>query len=424
MSGKNRAANTGRPLRGRVGERGKPHAPDSWPRPSLALPQCKSGLPDLHKTKHNPGKPGLLGRGNGNSLPRSLLLATALLAAGTATASAQTRDDVIAAPVLRANVSVAGELVRIGDVIDNAGSFGKIAIYRAPELGTTGTLPTAQVLSVLRAHQVIGVDTRDLREISVTRLARTLQPREIELAVASALEHRYGFGDAANLSLGFDRELADIKLEAANSGAMLPASVRYEPRGNRFDVTLEIGSDSAATPARLRFTGTAIETIEAAVLTRGIERNEVIKSSDVVIERRPKGEVGADGATRDRAVGMQARRQLRAGQALRTADLAKPDLVQRDQSVTLIYETPGLYLTIRGKAQDSGTEGDVVNVLNLQSKRTVSGVVTGRGQVSVAVATPRLPAAEPSSSIGSNETETAAPVAVAAGNNSQVAPTE
>jgi len=376
----------------------------------------------LHKTKHNPGKPGLLGRGNGNSLPRSLLLATALLAAGTATASAQTRDDVIAAPVLRANVSVAGELVRIGDVIDNAGASAKIAIYRAPELGTTGTLSTAQVLSVLRAHQVIGVDTRDLREISVTRLARTLLPKEIELAVASALEHRSGLGDAANLSLTFDRDLGDIKLEAANSGAMQPASVRYEPRSNRFDVTFEIANDNVSTPARLRFTGTAIETVEAAVLARGIERNEVIKSSDLVIERRPKAEVGADGVARDRAVGMQARRQLRAGQAMRTADLAKPDLVQRDQSVTLIYETPGLYLTVRGKAQDAGTEGDVVNVLNLQSKRSVQGVVTGRGQVSVVVATPRLPSAETSSLI--EPSETAAPVAVAAGNNSQVPPTE
>ena len=46
------------------------------------------------------------------------------------------------------------------------------------------------------------------------------------------------------------------------------------------------------------------------------------------------------------------RRQLRAGQALRTADLAKPDLVQRDDNVTLIYESAGLYLTIRGKAMD------------------------------------------------------------------------
>src|SRR5258707_14606433 len=354
---------------------------------------------------------------------RSLLLATALLAATSAAARAQVRDDVIAAPVLRANVSVAGEWVRIGEVSDNAGTFGKIAIYRAPELGTTGTLSTAQVLSVLRAHQVIGVDPRDLRQISVTRLARTLPPREIELAVASALEHRNGFGDAANLSLTFDRELADIRLEASNSGALLPASVRYEPRGNRFDVTLEIGSDNVATPARLRFTGTVIETVEAAVLARCIERNEVIKSFDVVIERRPKSEVGADSAVRDRAVGMQARRQLRAGQAVRNADLAKPDLVARDQSVTLIYETPGLYLTIRGKALEGGTEGDVVNVLNLQSKRTVSGVVIGRGQVSVAVATPRLPAAETTSSI-IEPNETAAPVSVAAGNNSPAAPTE
>jgi flagella basal body P-ring formation protein FlgA len=355
---------------------------------------------------------------------RTAALATALLAVTTATASAQIRDDVIATPVLRANVAVAGDLVRIGDVIDNAGSSGKIAIYRAPDLGTTGTLSTAQVLTALRAHQVIGVDTRDVREIQVTRLARTLLPREIELAVASALEHRYGFGDAANLSLSFDRDLGDIKLEAANSGAMQPASVRFEPRGNRFDVTLEIAGDNVAAPTRLRFTGTVIETVEAAVLARGVERNEVIKSSDVVIERRPKAEVGADPASRDRAVGMQARRQLRAGQAVRIADLAKPDLVQRDQSVTLIYDSPGLYLTVRGKAQDSGTEGDVVNVLNLQSKRTVAGVVTGRGQVSIAVATPRLPAAETSSSIGTNETETAAPVAVAAGNTSQSAPTE
>jgi flagella basal body P-ring formation protein FlgA len=352
---------------------------------------------------------------------RSLLLATALLAATSAAASAQTRDDVIAAPVLRANVSVAGDLVRIGDLIDNAGSSAKIALYRAPELGTTGTLPTAQVLSALRAHQVIGVDTRDLREISVTRLARTLLPREIELAVAGALERRSGLGDAANLSLTFDRDLGDIKLEAANSGAMQPASVRYEPRGNRFDVTFEIANDNISTPARLRFTGTVIETVEAAVLARGIERNELIKSSDVVVERRPKAEAGSDAVVRDRAVGMQARRQLRAGQAVRLADLAKPDLVQRDQSVTLIYDTPGLYLTVRGKAQDSGTEGDVVNVLNLQSKRTVQGVVIGRGQVSVAVATPRLPAAETSSI---EPGETAAPVALAAGSNSQPAPTE
>jgi len=67
---------------------------------------------------------------------RSLLLATALLAAIPTAALAQVRDDVIATPVLRANVIVSGDLVRIGDVIDNAGTSARIAIYRAPDLGT------------------------------------------------------------------------------------------------------------------------------------------------------------------------------------------------------------------------------------------------------------------------------------------------
>src|SRR5436190_10619863 len=117
-------------------------------------------------------------------IARTLLIAIALLAASTAAALAQTRDDVIAAPALRASVTVTGDLVRIGDIIDNAGSAAQIAIYRAPDLGTTGSLPVAQVLNALRAHQVIGVDTRDLREISITRLARIIEGKDIEHQVA------------------------------------------------------------------------------------------------------------------------------------------------------------------------------------------------------------------------------------------------
>src|SRR5216684_7698712 len=111
---------------------------------------------------------------------RSTLLATALLAATSAAASAQMRDDVIAAPVLRASVTVTSDLVRIGDVIDNAGPAAEIAIYRAPDLGTTGSLPTAQILTALRAHQVIGVNTHDIKAVAVTRLSRTVEAKEIE----------------------------------------------------------------------------------------------------------------------------------------------------------------------------------------------------------------------------------------------------
>ena len=47
---------------------------------------------------------------------------------------------------------------------------------------------------------------------------------------------------------------------------------------------------------------------------------------------------------------------------------------------------------MRGKATEGGAEGDVITVLNEQSKRTVQGVVVGPGRVVIAHRSPRLAA--------------------------------
>jgi len=304
---------------------------------------------------------------------------------------AQAADDGIAAPTLRASVTVTSDVVRVGDLIDNAGSAALIPVYRSPDLGTTGALPVAQVLSVLRAKQVIGVMTGDIREVQVTRLARTFANKDLENAVASALERRFGLGDAANITVTFDRGISDMRLDASNTGALQPVATRYDARGGRFDIAFEISNDSNSAPTKLRLTGTAIETVEVAVLTRDIDRSEMLRSSDVAQERRPKAEVTGEPALRERAVGMQLRRPMRAGTPIRVADIAKPEFVSRDQSVTVIYQVPGIYLTTRGKAIESGAEGDTVSVLNLQTKRTLTGVVTARGQVTVQGASQSAP---------------------------------
>lgn len=336
---------------------------------------------------------------------------------------AQAADDGIAAPTLRANVTVTSDVVRVGDLIDNAGSAALIPVYRSPDLGTTGALPVAQVLGVLRAKQVIGVMTGDIREVQVTRLARTLANKDLENAVASALERRFGLGDAANITVTFDRGVSDMRLDASNTGALLPVATRYDARGGRFDIAFEISNDNNPTPTKLRLTGTAIETVEVAVLTRDIDRADMLKSSDISLERRPKAEVTGEPASRDRSIGMQLRRPMRAGTPIRVADIVKPDFVQRDQAVTIIYQVPGLYLTTRGKAVESGAEGDTVSVLNLQSKRTLTGVVTGRGQITVqgaSASVPMAPAVEQTSSLKRDEAP--APVDTAAIVRSLVVP--
>ena len=324
---------------------------------------------------------------------RILLCATALAISIAGPASAQDFDAVPTTPTLRAAVLINGDVVRIGDLVENAGPAAQIAVFRSPDLGTTGSVPIAQVLQALRAHQVIGIDAKDVREVVVTRAARTLATKDVEAQVAKALSGKGGLGEAANIAVNLDRDAGPLQLDAANRGDLSPVATRFDIRNGRFDVVFEVINAASAAPTRLRLTGTAYETVQTTVLTRSVDRGEVLKTSDLVVERRPKTEVGGDIAARDLALGMQMRKLTRAGQVLRSTDFGKPDLVQRDQNVSIVYQTPGLYLTMRGKAADSGAEGDTVSVINLQSKRVVQGTVVGPGQVLVAPIAPTITAA-------------------------------
>ena len=88
---------------------------------------------------------------------------------------------------------------------------------------------------------------------------------------------------------------------------------------------------------------------------------------------------------------------LEPGRPLRSAQLMKPDTIQRNEQVTLIYEVPGISLTVRGKAAEGGAEGDVISVLNEQSKRTVQGLIVGPGRVLIGARVPRMAANLPPS---------------------------
>ena len=57
-------------------------------------------------------------------IARSLLIAAALLAASMTSAAAQSRSETIAVPTLRASITVADDIVRVGDLIDTIRTGG------------------------------------------------------------------------------------------------------------------------------------------------------------------------------------------------------------------------------------------------------------------------------------------------------------
>lgn len=321
-------------------------------------------------------------------MPRTITLALLLTLAGPAAAQV-TGALAPTTPVLKSKVIIAGEIVRIGDLVDNAGPAANVAVFRAPDLGATGAVATERVLEAIRAHAVIGVDTRGAAEVAVTRASRAVTQQDIERRIAQALAGKNGLGAAANIAVTFDRDVRTLHVEPQATGDLQIASLRYDPRSTRFDAEIDLPGIVAARRQLLRFTGNAIEMVETATAVRSFERGEVLKASDVRVERRPKSEAAGNFiAAADRAVGLAAQRPLRSGQVLREADLKRPELVQRNEAVTIVYEAPGILLTMRGKALDSGAQGDAVNVLNIHSKRTIHGTVSGPGRVIVTAATP------------------------------------
>ncbi|MGA8652060.1 MAG: hypothetical protein WB677_15870 [Xanthobacteraceae bacterium] len=113
------------------------------------------------------------------------LLVALPLAAGLLADSAAAQN---AVPALRANVTVTGDVVHIGDLVENAGAVADVPIFRAPDLGTRGAVPTARVVEAIRPHQLIGIDTRGLAEVVVTRASRAIAAQEISACIAKAME--------------------------------------------------------------------------------------------------------------------------------------------------------------------------------------------------------------------------------------------
>jgi flagella basal body P-ring formation protein FlgA len=287
---------------------------------------------------------------------------------------------------------VVADVVRIGDLIENAGSVADVAIFRSPDVGNTGTVSSAKVLEAARQHDLLIVDARGVSDVQIVRDSRVVSARDIEMRVARAFAGQQGLGETARLTVSFDREPRSFYVEPQITGDFQITRSSYEPRTGRFDITLALPGSAIARGYNLRYAGTIVETVEVPMLNRALTRNEVIRAADITIERRPRNEVMADTVMdQGNLVGLAARQTLRAGAPLRRQDVVRPEIVKRDEIVTMVYEVPGIVLTLRGKAMEGGAQGDTINVTNPQTKRVMQAVISGPGKVMIgAVVSPTI----------------------------------
>ena len=315
-------------------------------------------------------------------VPLIALLVLTMPVMRAAPAAAQSADG--DAPYLRASATITGDIVRIGDLVENAGAVADVPIFRAPDLGQTGSVPAERVLDAVRQHHIIALDTRGLTEVEVRRASRTITAKDIQARILRALSGKYGLPDINNLTVILDSDVHNIDVEPTATKDLTVTRLAYEPRNGHFEVAFDLPGSAAARGQPLRFTGTLTETFDAVVTTRDLAQGQALRTSDLSVERRPKSEFTPTTLTNpDQTQGLSAKHALRAGQVIRQADVSKSELVGRNETVTIVYEVPGIRLTVLGKAAEPGGLGDSINVLNVQSKRTIQATIIGPNRVTV-----------------------------------------
>ncbi len=282
---------------------------------------------------------------------------------------------------IRTDVVVMQDTILLGDIVTNAGAAGSAPVFRAPALGRSGTIQMLRVLEAAIGAGVTGIDVGAASQIVVTRAARRIEKEEIATAVSAALA-RHGM-DQAEVSIALDNGDAALFVEPDAKGEVKITDLTYDPRSLRLDAVVAVAGSRSLALKPARITGTVVDSVEAPVLLRNMQRGETVRISDIRMDRRPRRDVSTGVADPAALVGKVARSQLQAGAVLRDADLAKQELVEKNGAVQVIYEIPGLALAMRGKALEGGGMGDVVLIQNIQSKRNLQATVTGPGRVTV-----------------------------------------
>ncbi len=308
---------------------------------------------------------------------RRLVAAAALGAACAApvTAQAPLADLMQPGVTLRADPSVDGDLITLGDLFENAGRAADMAVARAPEPGQAVSLAPEWIARQAAEHGLVWADASTVLRVRVRRESQVLATAEIADLLTQDLEAREGGAWIVAIS-------GARRLHAPVDVSLAPELVSVERDARSGRVTLEARLSPGLAPVRL--TARAEPALEAVLLARPIARGDIISASDVTIARVPARRARAGAlSSPDDLIGMQARRALRAGEPVVDADLARPDAVSKGDVVMVVFQTSGLTLTARARAQESAPLGVRARFTNLTTNRTIDAVVEGAGRARV-----------------------------------------
>ena len=302
---------------------------------------------------------------------------------------------------LRAKSHHQGSMIRLGDIADISAAstselndLGTTVILPAPAPGRQHFLRRAQVRDLLAARGVdlgaIYFSGAEVVEVGIAaskeqlgtsdeRLASQPTADEIESSLHASIkqylsrESRHSrWNVATEIDSAALRRLAQLGFELNVSGGRKPWVGRQY-----FSIT----GDQSAQTVTIAANVTKIQPVVA--LLRTVQRGELIRVSDLEIRQHEGALPNAAVSSLAEAVGMEAKRTIKADTILLESFLSSPLLVERGETVTVFARTAGITVRTFAVARQNGAHGELVQVESLDDKQRFTARVSGRRQLEV-----------------------------------------
>ena len=290
----------------------------------------------------------------------------------------------VAEPKLKLNALVEGERILLGDLVEDAGDAADAEVAPSPAPGQRLALDASEVVAFAAAHGVSLAQSFYGRKVMVSRAGRTV-PKEVILSRITEALIAQGMPPekARQIDLG-DRYLS-LKVPVEASASVMVDDVDYDLDTGRFTAIIVTPGESAAVE-HMEISGRLIDTTRIPVPRSNMAPGQIVRAADVDWIDVPTGRLARNvAAAPDQIIGLSARRGLKAGTPVITADLERPQIVGKGAFVTMTVVTPNLTLSAVGRAQEAGTLGDTIRLVNPSSSKVIQATVTGPNEARVNV---------------------------------------
>ncbi len=284
------------------------------------------------------------------------------------------------AATLKTDVVLDGAVLTAADLFDGLDKDkGAKVLGPAPQPGQDMVLNTLTLMQVAAALNIDWKPQSTSDQITVRSASAVVDQDTISDALMKKLQEK---GVSGKYSLSFF-DAPKLVLPKNAPATVDVASITYHSESDRFEATI-VGPSKEHPAGTIQVSGHVEHTMPVPMLKKAMRTGDIIRADDIEWKDMPVHAVDAGNLIdADKLIGKTPRHMVMADQPVRDTDLAEPMLVNRGQSVTILYAKGPITVTAKGRAMEDGARGATIRVVNSTSSRPIDARVSDDGMVTV-----------------------------------------